>query len=448
MNEKSPKTVYRKNKRKSPLRKVLIVVAAIFAFFQTSLPTIIVSIIGDTASYIIQQMTKDSTPIISTGSGTMQFTDNIMSLTPTYQVFVTSENRGCLEAAYQCDQVYETSVFIDNIDDQAMRVENVRLRVLEYTPIDQAEFFFQVDLGGGSEPPIAFYYAEIKPICESFMGTKISDKAFDLLDADTENIPEVLLDNQEITNITNIYGKSYCEICFLFTINEPGVYKYIIEADYTIGGRETETISSEIHTDVFLEPKEYKSKIVDIYDGMVQEAICIGSQLSGTEAMQEWHTIKTNLTQGNLREKLQKSLPSGCSVRDEYYDDQSSILLAVVDGPTTNECSIWYVDETVITNSGPYEAIDKINMSDRTIFVTKKSTAENSYDYSVIQERYGVPVCFQIYGAQSITYLGNDLFELACTKYDETGKKTITTQAIWNGICFRKPYVEEADGKR
>lgn len=446
MNKKSPKTVYRKNKRRPTLGRILIGFATVFVFFQANLPTILVNFIGDTLSYAFQQLTKSSAPLVGDASGTMQLPDSIMSLTPAYQVFVVGENRGCLEAAYQCDQVYETSVFIDNIDDQAMRVENVRLRVLEYTPIDQAEFLFQVDLGGGSEPPVAFYYAEVEPICESFFGTKISDKAFDLLGADTENVPEVLLDNQEKTNITNVNGKSYCEICFLFSINEPGVYKYIIEADYTLGGRKTKTISSEVHTDVFLDPKEYNSKIVDAYDGRVQEAICMGSELAGTEVLQEWHTIKNDLTQSNLQEKLQENLPSACSVREEYYDEQSSTLLAVVDGPTVNECSIWYVNDTVTIKASSYETINKIDTSNGTIFLAKENSSEDYYKYSIIQERYGFPVCFQIYGAQSIQYLGNDLFELVLTTYDETVEKTISTKAVWSGVCFKRPFIEEMDG--
>lgn len=439
MRKESPKIIYRKNQRKTPFRKILIAFTAIFIFFQTSIPVIIINFVSDAAFSLFQQVTKNSTPIVSEATGKMQRADSINSLVPTYQVFVTNENSGCLQAAYQCDQVYETSIFIDNIDDQSMRVENVRLKVLEYTPIENVEFLFHVDLGGGSEPPLAFYYTEVEPTCESFFGIKISDKAFDLLNADTENVPEVLLDNQELTNITNISGKSYCEICFLFTINEPGVYKYIIEADYTLGGHETKTVSSRIHTDAFLEPKEYKNKVIDICDGMISGATPIGSPLDGTEALQEWHTIKTDFTQENLQEKLQKSLPNTCSVREEYYDDQSSILMAVVDDSTTNECFIWYVNDTININTSSYETINMINTSSGTIFLAKQSSDEGLFDYSIIQERYGFPVCYEIYGVQSIQYLGNDLFELVLLKYTKTGMKTITTQAFWNGICFEQP---------
>lgn len=446
MNKDQDKKIYRKGKQKKNIRFTLIsIVTAIGIFSITNFPAFLTNVASNLVSAILPQLIDDTSPITTDASGTTQLSNrNIEGLVPSYKVMVTNGDNASLRSAYKCDQVYEFSIFIDNVDSHSMRLENVRLNVLEYTPIDHSEYAFSNDLGGGSDPPLAYYYADIEPCVQSFYGTKISDEAICSLDESSKDVVDILLNNKDVTSVTNIASNTFCQLCFLFRIKEPGVYKYVIEADYTLGGSDIKTLRSDEHADVFLEQNDYNNKIIDIYNGMLVDANCVAYPLEYPKTQNEWHLIKTGLTSNDLHAKLLSVIPYNSDIREEYFIDEYEELFAIVDHPNQNGCSLWFANATSVIKANIYESIDVIDTSSGLIFLGK--LREDSSDtsigsYEIIQERAGIPIRVTFSTVENLRYLGNDQFELTINRWKNVGnnnysKEIYTVEGVWNGICF------------
>lgn len=361
---------------------------------------------------------------------------------PMYQVLITNEGNASIQSAYKCNQIYETSAIIDDVVSHSMRIQNVRLTVLDYIPIDSVEYLFTVEMGGGSSPPLAYYYADVEPSVQSYKGVKISDEGIASINEDTENIIEVFLDNEDPSNITYVDANSYCQLCFLFRVKEPGFYKYVIEADYTIGDSDSKTIQFNEQIGAFLDQAEYNNKVTNAYTGMIQDVPCMAVIPDLSQLMHDWYPINSNLSQDELHSKLQKHLPDGYSILEEYCIHEKSELFAIVKNSSTEKYSLWFVSDADVVEINSYETydtIEKLDASNGPIFLAKssESSSKNSpYKYSIIENRYGFPITFKLYNAKEVAYLGNDLFELTVAKSNETGKTNYTTEAVWNGLCF------------